>query len=86
MGNWSYDILDDFTNPDGHIAPIGNLNNFERVHKDFSINWLLEDSEDNEKGGALFTREFGRTASYFANKTFEPEWRSRPNDILPSNR
>lgn len=86
MGNWSYDITDDFTNPDGIIAGVSNLNNFETVHKDFAINWLLEDREDPHKGGALFTREFGKTASYYANRTFEPEWRRSPDDILPANR
>ncbi|XP_033217639.1 protein mesh isoform X2 [Belonocnema kinseyi] len=86
MGNWSYDITDDFTNPDGIIAGVSNLNNFETVHKDFAINWLLEDREDPHKGGALFTREFSKTASYYANRTFEPEWRRSPDDILPANR
>ena len=86
MGNWSYDITDDFTNPDGIIAGVSNLNNFETVHKDFAINWLLEDREDPNKGGALFTREFGKTASYYANRTFEPEWRRSPDDILPTQR
>jgi hypothetical protein len=86
LGNWSYDIIDDLTNPDGMLSSISNLNNFEAVHKDFAINWLLEDREDPYKGGSLFTREFGRTASYYANRTFEPEWRRTPEEILPPNR
>ncbi|XP_011501466.1 PREDICTED: protein mesh [Ceratosolen solmsi marchali] len=86
LGNWSNDIIDDLTNPDGLLSSISNLNNFEAVHKDFAINWLLEDREDSYKGGSLFTREFGRTASYYANRTFEPEWKRTPEDILPSNR
>lgn len=47
---------------------------------------MLEDKEDELRGGALFTREFGRTASYYANRTFEPEWRKMPAEILPPNR
>lgn len=47
---------------------------------------LLEDKDDPNKGVALFTREFGRTASFYANKTFVPEYRKHPQDIIPSNR
>ncbi|XP_034937613.1 protein mesh isoform X2 [Chelonus insularis] len=86
LGNWSNDILDDFTLPDGRQVPIGNLDNFEAAHKDFAINWMLEDKSDQYKGGTLFVREFGRTASHFANKTFAPEWRRRPEDFISFNR
>lgn len=78
--------MDDLQSPEGQQVPVSNLNHFETVHKDFAIHWLLEDKEDPDKGGALFTREFGRTASYYANRTFEPEWRKTPAEILPSNR
>jgi hypothetical protein len=47
---------------------------------------LIEDKEDPVKGVALFTREFGRTANFYANKTFLPEYRKSPQDIIPSNR
>lgn len=86
MGNWSYDVLDDFTNPDGQISSITNLNNFEAVHKDFAINWLLDDREDRHKGASLFNIEFGRSSSYYANRTFEPQWKRSPEEILPINR
>lgn len=86
MGNWSYDILDDFTNPDGRKSDVADINNFKDIHTNFAINWLLEDQEDRFKGGALFTKEFGRTSSYFANKTFVPEFRRWPNEILPGTR
>ncbi|KAG8035923.1 hypothetical protein G9C98_003049 [Cotesia typhae] len=86
FGNWSNDILDEFTLPDGRQVPYGNLDNFETVHKDFAINWILEDKIDPLKGNSLFVREFGRTASYFSNRTFVPEWRRRPEDFLPANR
>lgn len=68
------------------MAAVGNLNNFEEVHKNFAMNWLLEDKEVESKGAALFTREFGRTASYFASSKFQPEFRRTPEEILPANR
>ncbi|XP_043516783.1 protein mesh isoform X1 [Frieseomelitta varia] len=86
FGKWNFDIADDLTNPDGQQVAASNLNHFEAVHKDFAIHWMLEDKEDEIKGGALFTREFGRTASYYSNRTFEPEWRKSPAEILPTNR
>ncbi|XP_058804487.1 protein mesh isoform X2 [Phymastichus coffea] len=86
LGNWSHDIIDDLTSPDNLITSSSNLNNFETVHKDFAIKWMLEDKEDPTKGGALFHRESGRTASYYNNKTFEPEWRKMPEEFLNSTR
>ncbi|XP_035724650.1 protein mesh-like isoform X2 [Vespa mandarinia] len=86
FGNWSHDITDDFTNPDGQLASVGNLNNFEEVHKNFAMNWLLEDKETDDKGAALFTREFGRTATFFANRKFQAEFHRTPEEILPANR
>ncbi|XP_043469976.1 protein mesh isoform X2 [Leptopilina heterotoma] len=86
MGNWSYDISDDLKNPDGSMAEIGNLNNFENVHNNFAINWLLEDAVDPLKGAALFNREFGKTSSHYANRTFKPEWKRNPEDFLNSTR
>lgn len=86
FGNWSYDITDDFTKPDGTLASVSNMNNFQVVHNDFAINWILEDREDPLKGAALFTREFGRTASYYANRTFVPEFRRTPAEFLTPER
>lgn len=38
FGNWSFDMIDDFALPDGTVVnPSTNVNNFERVHKDFGI-------------------------------------------------
>lgn len=37
-------------------------------------------------GAALFTREFGRTASYYSNITFVPNFIRQPRDFLPPNR
>jgi von Willebrand factor type D domain. len=39
FGNWSHDITDDFTLPDGLMASAGsNINNFESIHKGFALN------------------------------------------------
>lgn len=47
---------------------------------------MLADREQLGKGAALFTREFGRTASHFANQTFLPNFFREPRDFLPPNR
>jgi hypothetical protein len=47
---------------------------------------LLEDREEPDKGGSLFLHEYTRTSSYYANRTFEPEYKIKPEDILPPNR
>ncbi|KAG7203627.1 hypothetical protein KM043_013662 [Ampulex compressa] len=86
LGTWNFDKTDDLMSPSGQQVSISNLNHFETLHRDFALHWMLEDKEDNLKGGALFTREFGRTASFYANRTFHPEWRKDPKDILPRNR
>ncbi|KAE8741013.1 hypothetical protein FOCC_FOCC013459, partial [Frankliniella occidentalis] len=87
FGNWSFDMTDDFTLPDGTLAPVtNNLNNFERVHKDFAMKWMLEDKDDKNKGAALFLREYGRLSSFYANKTFVPQFKATPEDIIPANR
>lgn len=62
------------------------MNHSETIHRDFGLHWMLEDKESKLKGVALFHREFGRTASYYANRTFQPEYRKYPTEILPPNR
>lgn len=49
---------------------------------------MVEDNEDpnSEKGRSLFHREFGRTSSYYTNKTFEPIFKPTPQEIIPPNR
>lgn len=47
---------------------------------------ILEDRDEKNKGGALFFREYGRTASYYANRTFEPVFESTPDLIIPADR
>ncbi|KAJ6640082.1 Protein mesh [Pseudolycoriella hygida] len=85
LGNWSWDMTDDLALPDGRVVPI-NLNNFESVHRDFAMHWMLSDREQVGVGAALFTREFGRLASHFANASFLPNFIREPRDFLPPNR
>jgi sushi domain-containing protein 2 len=85
FGNWSFDMTDDLITPDGNIVQT-NLNNFQSVHNDFAIKWMLSDRETPGVGAGLFTREFGRTASYYANATFRPNFIREPRDFLPANR
>ncbi|XP_055535927.1 protein mesh isoform X1 [Wyeomyia smithii] len=85
FGNWSWNMADDLVRPDGTvIAP--NLNHFGDIHNNFAMHWMLSDREQEGVGQALFTREFGRTSSYFANATFLPEFRREPREFLPPNR
>jgi hypothetical protein len=38
FGNWSHDIIDDFTLPNGIMGSVGTgLNNFESIHRDFAL-------------------------------------------------
>lgn len=47
---------------------------------------MLTDRAVDGLGSALFTREFGRTASYYTNETFLPNFTREPRDFLPPNR
>jgi hypothetical protein len=78
-------MQDDFTLPSGTVVPI-NLNDFSSAHRDFAIHWMLSDRDTENVGTALFTREFGRTASYYANATFLPNFAREPREFLPANR
>lgn len=86
FGVWNFDPADDLTSPQGYQVPITSVNHSATIHMDFAMPWMLEDKENKLLGAALFHREFGRTASYYANRTFEPEYRKYPHEILPVNR
>lgn len=48
---------------------------------------MLDTGESTaEKEASLFTREHGRLGSFYMNRTFVPEYRVSPSDIIPSNR
>ncbi|XP_055851937.1 protein mesh isoform X1 [Episyrphus balteatus] len=85
FGNWSFDPQDDFTLPDGQVLNL-NINNQQAIQKEFGLKWILYDRDTPGVGQALFTREFGRTASYFTNTSFVPNYIREPIDFLPSNR
>lgn len=76
---------DDLTLPDGTVVQV-NLNNFESLHRDFAMNWMLSEFDQPGIGQTLFHREFGRTASHYANSTFRPNFIREPRDFLPANR
>uniref|UniRef100_A0A182XLS7 Sushi domain-containing protein n=1 Tax=Anopheles quadriannulatus TaxID=34691 RepID=A0A182XLS7_ANOQN len=48
--------------------------------------WDMQDDLVENIGQALFTREFGRTSSYFANASFIPNFVREPANFLPPNR
>ncbi|XP_030564094.1 protein mesh isoform X2 [Drosophila novamexicana] len=85
FGNWSFNPLDDFTLPNGQVASI-NLNDMRSLYNNFGLKWMLTDRDVPNVGAALFTREFGRMASYYSNATFQPNFVMDPADFLPSNR
>lgn len=60
--------------------------NFQKKKKKLSLTGMLADREIKGVGAALFTREFGRTASYYANATFLPNFIREPKNFLTSNR
>lgn len=50
------------------------------------VTGLLDDKEEANKGASMFVHEYSRSAGYYANRTFEPEYKKRPDEILPANR
>ncbi|XP_008192790.2 protein mesh isoform X1 [Tribolium castaneum] len=87
FGNWSFDIMDDFTLPNGDKkGVVTNLNDMSSVYTDFGMKWMLDDVGDDQKGAALFFREHGKTASSYNNKTFVPEFRMSIEELIPENR
>ncbi|XP_073816075.1 sushi domain containing 2 mesh isoform X3 [Musca autumnalis] len=85
FGNWSFNPLDDFTLPNGQVLNI-NPTDFKTVHNQWAMKWMLADRDLPGLGAALFTREFGRTASYFSNASFVPNYIQEPANFLPANR
>ncbi|XP_030370476.1 protein mesh isoform X2 [Scaptodrosophila lebanonensis] len=85
FGNWSFNAMDDFALPNGQVASL-NLNDLRSIHTNFGLKWMLTDRDVPGVGAALFTREFGRMASYYSNSTFLPNYVIEPADFLPTNR
>ncbi|XP_013171596.1 PREDICTED: uncharacterized protein K03H1.5 isoform X2 [Papilio xuthus] len=85
FGNWSLDLNDDFMRPDGTLATV-DINNFQSAHRDFAQHWQLTDREQRDIGVAMFVREYGRTAAYYNDNQFTPNFIREPADFLPANR
>ncbi|XP_017848444.1 protein mesh isoform X1 [Drosophila busckii] len=85
FGNWSFNPMDDFTLPNGQAISL-NVNDQRSVYNNFGLKWMLTDRDVPNVGAALFTREFGRMASYYSNVTFQPNFIGNPTDFLPANR
>ncbi|KAK4887771.1 hypothetical protein RN001_004042 [Aquatica leii] len=87
LGNWNFNALDDFTDPDGIQMEIpSSANDYEIVYTEFGMKWMLEDKDDNKRGKALFYRDYGRTSAHYNNKTFKPVFKMIPEVIIPPNR
>jgi len=82
FGNWSNDPSDDFVLPDGSTNSF-DINNMERLYRDFGLKWLLDDKEDPDKGGSLFYHENGRSTSNFFDPDFMPVFDREPD--IPDN-
>lgn len=78
MGNWTFDTEDDFTLPDGHVGALLDTANIDRTHKDFAMEWVVHDKEEELKGKSLFTHNNGQSSNTYFDQYFEPE-----TDILP---
>lgn len=87
LGNWSYDLSDDFVLANGSMPDIPiMMNDFEIFHKRFGMAWMVDDHDDKDLGHSLFVREHGRSASTYNDRNFKPEYRKFMTDIIPSNR
>lgn len=58
---------------------------FEHLQKIY-ITGQLTDREQKDIGVALFTREYGRTAAYYNDNQFIPNFIREPADFLTANR
>lgn len=83
FGNWSTDLYDDFTLPDGTPGPSLDVNNLETLHNSFGMKWFVDDKSDPYRGKSLFYHENGRSSNFFYDVTFQPIFDVRP--LLPAN-
>ncbi|XP_066245028.1 protein mesh isoform X1 [Euwallacea similis] len=87
LGNFSFNKEDDFTLPDGNkVSVSNNVNEMERVYKDFGMHWMVDDVLDSQIGRSFFLRENGQTSANFNNKSFVPVFYMTPEEIIPANR
>jgi len=84
LGNWTFDITDDFITPDGDQKEF-NYNtetnkdySWMSIHDSFASLWMLNDKDTSGLGRSLFHHENGRSANFYHREDFRPEF-----DILP---
>lgn len=54
----------------------------QSVYDNFGKLWMIDDSEDTTRGQSLFVNEFGRTAAYYNDLNFRPEFRMNVIDLI----
>ena len=88
MGNWTFNMDDDFTTPDGNYKnwkyDVNDENmNWRDIYNDFALKWLVHDKETPELGKSLFHHQNGRSANSYHRKDFFPEFDNYPE--IPQN-
>lgn len=88
LGNWSFDMDDDFTTPDGNYKSWKyDVNdeslNWKDIYDNFALKWLVHDKESPELGKSLFFHENGRSSNFYHRKDFVPEFDNYPE--IPQN-
>jgi len=79
FGNWSFRADDDFVVPGNeNPLPVSMANDSKALYTNFGQKWALDDSEGSEKGVSLFTHTNSRSASYYHDANFNPEYDMNP--------
>ena len=83
MGNWTFDIKDDFTLPDGHVGPVFDTSQIMSLHSQWAMKWVVHDKEEEGIGKSLFTHNNGQSSNTFFDQYFKPEYDELPE--IPEN-
>lgn len=83
MGNWTFDVRDDFTLPTGREGPIFNADTMRDTYDNFAQEWVVHDKETEGIGKSLFTHSNGMSSNSYYDKNFEPEFDKLPE--IPEN-
>jgi hypothetical protein len=87
FGKWSNEIKDDLKIKNGMMEGVGKkIKNFESIKREFEMNWILEEREDNIKGVEILKREFGRNENLYEKRKFVKEFRKNENEIINNKR
>lgn len=57
----------------------------QNVYDNFGKLWMIDDSEDPTIGQSLFLNEYDRTAAFYNDLDFVPEFRMNIKDLIPTN-